>query len=201
MELDMRTTMRPKLAGRIVVDEYARQGLNREQAAERMRMSPSTLDRIRDGDDRITGPKMRSVEGALNLPDNLLTNIIEGDLAAIDAIGGTEMRPGMRRVIVTGLANIDGQDSEGNRDEQGAVEVRPATRRMPLYSRRRRASRGLPVTLTLGAAPVAHPLVPRGRASFTQAQSAAHDGHGSWAALVSKGAQALVRNWQSRPNG
>jgi transcriptional regulator with XRE-family HTH domain len=119
--------MRRKLAGRIVVDEYARQGMSREQAAERMSMSPSTLDRIRDGDDRITGPKLRSVEGVLNLPDNLLTHIIEGDRGAIDVVGETEMRPGMRRAIVTGLANIDGQDSEGNRDEQGAAKVRPAT--------------------------------------------------------------------------
>jgi len=49
-----------------------------------------------------------------------------------------------------------------------------------LYSRRRRASRGLSATLSLGAVPVAHPLVPRGRASPTQAQLATpgRDGRG-----------------------
>jgi ribosome-binding protein aMBF1 (putative translation factor) len=99
--------MRRELAGKIVEDEYARQGMTREQAAERMKMSPSTPDRIRDGDVRVQGPKLRSVEGLLNLSDNLLTHIIEGDLGAIDAIGDTEMRQGMRRAIMTGLANVD----------------------------------------------------------------------------------------------
>lgn len=74
-----RATKRRKLAGQIVEDEYARQGLTRERAAERMSMSPSTLDRIREGDTKITGPKLRSVEGALDLTDFLLTYIIDGD--------------------------------------------------------------------------------------------------------------------------
>ena len=108
----MRTTKRRELAGRIVVAEYARQRMTREQAAESMKMSPSTLDRIRDGDDRVMGPKLRSVEGALSMPDYLLTYIIEGNLAAIAAIGEAEMSPGMRRVIVAGLAQISAEEVE-----------------------------------------------------------------------------------------
>jgi transcriptional regulator with XRE-family HTH domain len=110
----MRTTKRRELAGRIVQAEYARQRMTREQAAENMKMSPSTLDRIRDGDDRITGPKLRSVEGVLHMPDYLLTYIIEGDIASIDAIGESEMRPGMRRVILNGLAQISAEEVENH---------------------------------------------------------------------------------------
>jgi transcriptional regulator with XRE-family HTH domain len=100
---------RRKLAGQIVEDEYARQCLTREQAADRMCMSPSTLDRVRDGGDRLTGPTLRSVEGALGLPDDLLSFIINGDMRSIDTIGDDEMRPGLRRVIVAGLERITAQ--------------------------------------------------------------------------------------------
>ena len=114
MVADMRTTKRRELAGQIVEDEYARKGLTREQAAARMQMSPSTLDRVRDGDIRITRPKLLSVEGVLEMPDGLLTYIIEGNIAAIDAIGEAEMRPGLRRVIMAGLARIAEEEVNGH---------------------------------------------------------------------------------------
>jgi transcriptional regulator with XRE-family HTH domain len=111
---DMRTTKRRRLVGMIVEAEYARHGMTRDQAADRMRMSPSTLDRIRDGDDRITIPKLRSVEGVLDMPDDLLTFIAEGNVEAIEAIGETEMRPALRRRIMDGLANIADEEVNGH---------------------------------------------------------------------------------------
>jgi transcriptional regulator with XRE-family HTH domain len=99
-----------RLAGQIVEAEYARQGMSREQLATRAHMSPSTVDRIRRGDETITVPKLRSIEGVLNLPDDLLTFIIEGNTEALNAIEDTEIRPGLRRRIMTGLADTqDGQ--------------------------------------------------------------------------------------------
>ena len=109
----MKTTRRRKLAGDIVEAEYSRQSMTREEAADRMKMSPSTLDRVRQGDATLTTPKLRSVEGVLNLPDDLLTFIAEGNIKAIDAIGEDEMRPGMRRRIMDGLAQIASDEVEG----------------------------------------------------------------------------------------
>lgn len=118
---NMRTTKRRVLAGEIVTAEYARLGLTRDQAASRMHMAPSTLDRVRDGDDRLTIPKLRSVEGALGLPDDLLTFIIEGDLEAIAKIGESEMRPGMRRHILAGLNKIAAEELEGPLSQEGGT--------------------------------------------------------------------------------
>lgn len=109
----MKTTRRRKLAGDIVEAEYARQRMTRQATADRMKMSPSTLDRVRQGDATLTTPKLRSVEGVLNLPDDLLTFIAEGNVAAIEAIGADEMRPGMRRRIMDGLAQIASDEVEG----------------------------------------------------------------------------------------
>jgi transcriptional regulator with XRE-family HTH domain len=110
----MTTTKRRRLVGMVVEAEYARQGMTRDRAAERMNMSVSTLDRLRGGDDRITIPKLRSVEGVLDLPDDLLTLIVEGDIAAIEDIGETEMRPALRRRIMDGLATIAGEQVHDN---------------------------------------------------------------------------------------
>jgi len=72
MVRDMKITKRRKLVGDIVKAEYARQRFTREQTADRAHMSPSTLDRVRDGDASVRSSTLRSVEGALGLPDDLL---------------------------------------------------------------------------------------------------------------------------------
>ena len=112
MVRDMQTTKRRKLAGEIVESEYARQGFDRKDIAPRARMSTSTLDRIREGDDRVLDATFRQIEGALGLPDNLLIYIANGDTAAIEAIGANEMRPGLRRVIMAGLTRIATEEVE-----------------------------------------------------------------------------------------
>lgn len=106
----VKAAKRRELAGTVVVSEYFRMGLTREQAAERMHLSPAALDGVRDGDCRISLTKLRRIEGVLDLPGDLLTYVIEGDTARIDTIGETEMRPGLRRVIVTRLERIDAED-------------------------------------------------------------------------------------------
>ena len=112
MVRDMKITKRRKLVGDIVKAEYARQRFTREQTADRAHMSPSTLDRVRDGDASVRSSTLRSVEGALGLPDDLLIYIADGDTAAIEAIGANEMRPGLRRVIMAGLARIAAEEVE-----------------------------------------------------------------------------------------
>jgi len=115
MVSDMRTTKRRELAGQIVESEYARQGFDRQDIAPKAQMSTSTLDRIRKGDDRVLDATFRQIEGALGLPDNLLIYIAKGDTAAIDAIGEAEMRPGLHRVIMQGLARIALEEVEDSK--------------------------------------------------------------------------------------
>jgi transcriptional regulator with XRE-family HTH domain len=115
MVRDMKTTKRRKLAGDIVAAEFARQRFTREQTADRARTSPSTIDRVRKGDETVRDSTLRQVEGALGLPDNLLIYIANGDTAAIEAIGANEMRPGLRRVIMAGLARIAAEEVEDAR--------------------------------------------------------------------------------------
>ena len=103
-------TQRRKLAGQVVELEYMRQQMTRDQTASNAKMSPTTLDRIRRGDDTISVAKLRSVEGVLDLPDDLLVHIIENNVAAIEELETTEIRPSLRRWIMAGLADIhDGQ--------------------------------------------------------------------------------------------
>lgn len=114
MIASMRTTKRRELAGEVVSAEYNRLGLTRTRAASRMHMAPSSLDRIRIGDDRVKVAKLRSVEGALKMPRDLLTYIIEGNL---EAIGALNLDPDLRRVIVTGLERIATEEVNGHGGE------------------------------------------------------------------------------------
>lgn len=112
----MRETRRRELVGNIVKDEIARQKgtlHTQEAAAERMHMSPSTLSRVIAGEGRITGVTLRSIEGVLNFPDHLLTYVTEGDRESIEAIGDSELRPGLRRIILQQLAAIEAEGIEG----------------------------------------------------------------------------------------
>jgi hypothetical protein len=112
----MKETSRRKLAGDIVRDEIAYQGKTQEWAAERMGMAPSTMHRVIDWEAGVTQLRLRAVEGALGLPRYVLTYVIEGDTERIRAIGNDEMSPGLRRVIVDGLARLEAEDVQIAKD-------------------------------------------------------------------------------------
>jgi len=112
MVRDMQTTKRRKFAGEIMEAEYSRQGFLRKTVALAAHTAPTTIDRIRKGDATVQDPTYRQVEGALGLPDDLLIYIAKGDTASIEAIGANEMRPGLRRVIMAGLARIATEEVE-----------------------------------------------------------------------------------------
>lgn len=114
----MKTNKRRELAGQVVRDEIARMGKSQAWAAEAAHMAPSTLSRVLVGDERVQGVTFRALEGALGLPDHLFDYIVEGDAARIEAISHAEMRPGLRRVILGALADID---AEGVDDDKGGT--------------------------------------------------------------------------------
>lgn len=114
----MRTKRRRDLVGQLVKDEIARNRVDQKTAAERMHMAPSTLSRVIAGDERVTPLTFRAVEGYLDFPDHLLTYVVEGDRANIEAVGEDELRPGLRRVILQSLAAIE---AEGIEDVGGAA--------------------------------------------------------------------------------
>lgn len=109
----MRTKNRTKFAGQLVRDEIGRTGVSQAKAADQMHMAPSTLARIIAGDDKVSEVKYRSVEALLSLPDHLLSYIVEGHRESIEAIGDDEMRPGLRRIILSGLDSIQAEGIEG----------------------------------------------------------------------------------------
>lgn len=109
----MRTRKRTTFAGELVKNEIGRTGMSQAKAAERMHMAPSTLARIIAGDQKVSEVKYRSVEALLSLPDGLLTYIVEGYRESIESIGDDEMRPGLRRIILAGLAAIEAEGIEG----------------------------------------------------------------------------------------
>ena len=83
-------------------------------------MSPSTFYRVVNGDDStVTGLTLRPIESALGLTDNLLDFIIEGDAETITSLGDDEIRPGLKRTILTGLSQIDTEEAEGNEQIHG----------------------------------------------------------------------------------
>ena len=114
----MRTTQRRKLAGSVVRDEIARAGKSHNWAADAMGIAPSTLARIFQGDERITDVTLRAAEGALDLPDHLLTYIKDGDAKQIGEIGNDEMRSGLRRVILHTLAAIEAEGLEDDTEHK-----------------------------------------------------------------------------------
>jgi hypothetical protein len=67
----MREFKRRQLIGRLLLSEVARQGTV-EDAAEAAKISSLTLYHVFNADWTITGVKLRSLEKALGLSDNLL---------------------------------------------------------------------------------------------------------------------------------
>lgn len=67
---------------RLVVREAQRLALTREQLAKRARMNRSTLDRMRKGE-QLSEDSLARIEGALDMPRDLLRYAAEGDIAAM----------------------------------------------------------------------------------------------------------------------
>ena len=110
---DMTTSVSPRqLAGTIVRDEIAAQGLKQTDAAKAMRMAPSTLARIMRGEPNVTDLSLRQVEKPLGLPRHLLTYIIESD---VEKIGALDMDPDLRAHILGAIEDI----KRGSRDDDG----------------------------------------------------------------------------------
>lgn len=68
-----------QIAGSIVRDELARQGLKHDKAATAMHMAKSTLYRVMDGDPTVQDMTLRQVEGLLGLPRRFLTLVVAND--------------------------------------------------------------------------------------------------------------------------
>ena len=111
----MTTINNRQLAGSIVRDEIARQGLDQEEAAARAHISRSTLHKVFNGDEKVQPLTLRQIEGALDLPRHLLTLIIEGNAEKIAAI--EQMDPDLRRHVLGSLAE-SGKAVGGTRKAQ-----------------------------------------------------------------------------------
>jgi hypothetical protein len=104
-----------KLIGRLVRSEVVLQGTVAD-AAEAAELSPSTLYQIFNADWTITEVKLRSVEKALGLADNLLAYILAGDSLRIAALTEAEIRSGLRRAILAALTGIEAEEVEMRHD-------------------------------------------------------------------------------------
>jgi hypothetical protein len=111
----MREISKRKLIGTLVRDEVARQGTV-DEAAWAANMSSPALYQVFNADWSITGVKLRSVEKALGLSDNLLEYILAGDSKRIAALSGAQLRPTLRCNILAGLARIDAEEAQILRD-------------------------------------------------------------------------------------
>ena len=107
----MREIKRRRLIGRLVRNEVARQ-CTVEDVAEAAKMSPLALYQVFNADCTITEVKLRSVEKALGLSDNLLAYILAGDSVRIAALSDAEIRSGLRCTILTGLTRIASEEAE-----------------------------------------------------------------------------------------
>ena len=113
---DMELTLSPRqLVGSIVRDEIARQRLTRVEAAERISISPSTLDRVINADPRVTDLVLRQIEGGLGLPIHLLSLVIEGNERRIQ---GLVMDPNLREHILASLAVVKGGGGKDDGDSK-----------------------------------------------------------------------------------
>lgn len=101
--IDMETTTTRQVAGQLVRDEIARKGWTHAQAADRMRLSRSTLAHVMAGKDTVTAITYRQVEGVLDFPRHLLTYIADADA---ETIGRIDMESDLRRHILDSLAAV-----------------------------------------------------------------------------------------------
>jgi hypothetical protein len=107
----MREIKRRQLIGRLVRSEVALQGTV-EDAAEAAKISSLTLYQVFNADWTITGVKLRSLEKALGLSDNLLAYILAGDSETIAALNNSEISSGLRLAILAGLTRIAAEEVE-----------------------------------------------------------------------------------------
>jgi plasmid maintenance system antidote protein VapI len=72
-----------QIAGSIIRDELARQGMKHEKAAQRMGVARSTLSRIIEGNESMRPETLRAVEGLLGFPRRFLDFVVNGDIERI----------------------------------------------------------------------------------------------------------------------
>lgn len=99
-----------QVAGSIVRDEMARQGLRQERTAELAKMSRSTLSRVLEGADNVQDVTFRQVEGVLGMPRRFLTFIVDADVTRIAAIEG--MDADLKRHALDVLSGMGGSVKE-----------------------------------------------------------------------------------------
>jgi transcriptional regulator with XRE-family HTH domain len=109
-----------QIAGSIVRDELARQGLKQEKAAQRMGVARSTLSRIIEGNESVRPETLRAVEGLLGFPRRYLDFVVDGDAGRVARL--KDMDPDLRRHTLDALEEAvhdGGDDSPDKRRRQG----------------------------------------------------------------------------------
>lgn len=113
----MKTSLTPRqLAGAIVRDEIAAQGLRQEDAAARANMAPSTLARVMRGEPNVKDITLRQIERPLGLPLHLLSHVIACD---VDRIRTLNMDEGLRAYILTSIADVKRGGNDADAGEHG----------------------------------------------------------------------------------
>jgi transcriptional regulator with XRE-family HTH domain len=90
-----------QIAGSIVRDELARQGMKQEKAAQRMGVARSTLSRVIDGAESVRPETLRAVEGLLGFPRRYLDFVVDGDAGKVARL--KDMDPDLRRHTLDAL--------------------------------------------------------------------------------------------------
>jgi plasmid maintenance system antidote protein VapI len=109
-----------QIAGSIVRDELARQGLKQEKAAQRMGVARSTLSRVIDGAESVRPETLRAVEGLLGFPRHYLSFVVDGDTQRVARL--KDMDADLRRHTLDALEEAvqdGGNDSPDKHRRQG----------------------------------------------------------------------------------
>jgi transcriptional regulator with XRE-family HTH domain len=104
-----------QVAGSIVRDELARQGIKQEKAAQRMGVARSTLSRVIEGAESVRPETLRGVEGLLGLPRRYLDFVVDGDAERVSRL--RDMDPDLRRHTLDALEDAaqHGHPEEGHK--------------------------------------------------------------------------------------
>jgi transcriptional regulator with XRE-family HTH domain len=114
LDMDTRHITR-QIAGSIVRDELARQGIKQEKAAQRMGVARSTLSRVIEGAEPVRSETLRGVEGLLGLPRRFLDFVIDGDAARVAKL--KEMDADLRRHTLDALEDAVQAGEEDSQDK------------------------------------------------------------------------------------
>jgi transcriptional regulator with XRE-family HTH domain len=104
-----------QIAGSIIRDELARQGMKHEKGAQRMGVARSTLSRIIEGNESIRPETLRAVEGLLGFPRRYLDFVVNGDIERIARLH--DMDPDLRRHTLDALEEAVQAGAEDSPDK------------------------------------------------------------------------------------